>query len=78
MGMPVNGNSSTVVIEALAQKIFELIGRMNLPHRLRDAGVTESDLPRLAQIAFQNRTVQNNPQPITDATQLERLLRDAW
>jgi alcohol dehydrogenase class IV len=53
---------------------------MNLPHRLRDAGVglKESDLPRLAAIAFQNRTVQNNPRPITDVAQLEELLREAW
>jgi alcohol dehydrogenase class IV len=38
----------------------------------------ESDLPNLAQLAFQNRTVQNNPKPITDASQIEQLLLDAW
>ncbi len=78
MGLPVNGISPKVVIEALAQKIHELIGRMNLPQQLRDAGVAESDIPRLAQLAFQNRTVQNNPKPITDVMQLEQLLRGAW
>jgi len=73
-----NGTNSKAVIEALARRIHELIGQMNLPQRLRDAGVDESDLPRLAQIAFQNRTVQNNPQSITDVMELEHLLRSAW
>jgi len=80
MGIPVNGISPNVVVEAMVQKIFHLIGQMNLPQHLRDAGVglQESDLPRLASIAFQNRTVQNNPKPITDVSQLEELLREAW
>lgn len=80
MGIPVNGISSMVVIEALVQKIFHLIRQMNLPQRLRDSGVglQESDLARLAQLAFQNRTVQNNPKPITDVSQIEDLLREAW
>jgi alcohol dehydrogenase class IV len=76
MGIPLTDLEE--VIEAMGQEIFELIGRMDLPQRLRDVGVHESDLPRLAEIAFQNRTVQNNPKPITDVTQLEGLLRDAW
>lgn len=78
MGISSNGTSPMGVIEALGQRVFELIGRMDLPQRLRDAGVAESDLPRLAEIAFKNRTVQNNPKPITNVEQLERLLRDAW
>jgi alcohol dehydrogenase class IV len=78
MKVPENGTSPKRVVEALARHIQELIGRMNLPQRLRDAGITESDIPRLAQLAFQNRTVQNNPKPITDVIQLEQLLRDAW
>ena len=78
MNVPENGSSPKVRIEALAQLISELIRQMDLPQRLRDAAVRESDLPRLAQLAFQNRTVQNNPKPITDVTQLESLLRDAF
>ncbi|HEU0296995.1 MAG TPA: iron-containing alcohol dehydrogenase [Anaerolineales bacterium] len=78
IGVPVNRIDPMVVVEALVQKIYHLINKMNLPQRLRDAGVAESDLPRLAQIAFQNRTVQNNPKPITDPAQLETLLQYAW
>jgi alcohol dehydrogenase len=78
MGVPVNGSNPKGAIEALAQTIHELVGRMDLPQRLRDAGVRQSDLPELARIAFQNRTVQNNPKPISDVAQLEQLLQAAW
>ncbi len=74
----INGISPDDAIENLARKISDLVGRMNLPQRLRDVGVRENDLPRLAQIGFQNRTVQNNIKPIYDAAQIEALLRAAW
>jgi len=80
MGLSGNGSSPKVRVEAMSQNIFQLIGRMNLPQRLRDAGgaLKESDIPHLAELGFQNRTVQNNPRPITDASQIEELLREAW
>jgi maleylacetate reductase len=78
MNVPGNGTTPKGVVESLAETIFKLIGRMNLPQRLREAGVAESDLPRLAAIAFENRTVRNNPKPIANVEQLLQLLRDAW
>lgn len=78
MGVSFDGISPQGIIKVMGQRIFELIGRMHLPQRLREAGVAESDLPRLAELAFANRTVQNNPKPIASVEQLERLLRNAW
>ncbi len=80
MGLAVDRIDPVTAVEALAQKILELVGKMHLPQRLREAGVAlqESDLPSLAQFAFQNRTVQNNPKPITEPAQIEALLRAAW
>jgi len=80
MGIPANRINPMVAVEAMVQKIFHLIGQMNLPHRLRDSGVSlqESDLPPIAQLGFQNRTVQNNPKGITAVSQIEKLLREAW
>lgn len=72
------GISPKQVVEAMAEKIYELIQNMNLPQRLRDVAVDESDLPHLARLAFENGTVQNNPKPIIDVAQLEDLFRDAW
>jgi maleylacetate reductase len=79
MGISTNEMSPVMSVEAVVRKIFELIGNMNLPQRLRDAGVDlkEQDLRSLAQLAFQNRTVQNNPKPITEE-QIEALLWNAW
>ncbi len=78
MGIERRDLSPEAAVEALAQRIFALTGQMNLPQRLRDVGVKEADLPHLAQLAFQNKTVQNNPTSITDVKQLEDLLRNAW
>jgi maleylacetate reductase len=78
MNVPENGSSPEERIDALGQRISELIHQMELPQRLRDVGINESDLSRLAEIAFQNRTVQNNPKPIVSAAQLDALLHAAW
>lgn len=78
MGISLNGISPKVALEMLAQNVFDLVGKMNLPQHLRDAGVQESELPHLAQLGFQNRTIQNNPKPITEPAQIEALLRAAW
>jgi alcohol dehydrogenase class IV len=80
MGVPVNRINPMVAVEAMVQKIYHLIGQMNLPQHLHDVGggLREVDVPNLAHLAFQNRTVQNNPKPITDPSQIEQLLMDAW
>lgn len=58
--------------------VAALTQRLGLPQRLRDLGVAEERLPELARIAFENRTVQSNPKPITSVAQIEELLRAAW
>jgi alcohol dehydrogenase class IV len=78
MGMSRDGRSPALVIEALAQGIYDLIGQMDLPQHLREAGVKEADLPEIARLAFQNRTVQINLKPITEPDEIESLLWEAW
>jgi len=78
MGISLAGRSAEAAVEEAIQRIYALIAQMNLPQHLRDVGVREADLPHLAQLAFQNRSVQSNPKPITDAAQIEALLRAAW
>jgi len=70
--------SDEAAAEEAVQRIHDLIGRMNLPQRLRDVGVDEAVLPHLAQVALQSRGVQSNPKPITDAAQIETVLRAMW
>jgi len=78
LGIGPDGHGPVPSVQAAADKVAELSRRMRLPQQLRQAGVRKADLPSLAELAFQNRTVQNNPRPITDAAQIEALLQDAW
>jgi alcohol dehydrogenase class IV len=78
MGIALDDRSAEAVAADAAQGVDDLVGRMNLPQRLRDAGVNEADLPRLAQLALQSRAVQSNPKPIRDAASIEALLRAMW
>src|SRR3989440_397364 len=78
MGIVPSGKSPEAAVEEAVQRIYDLIGRMNLPQHLREVGVQEADLPHLAQLALQSRAVQSNPRPITQAAQIEAVLRAAW
>jgi len=78
MGIATTGRSAEEAVQEAIQAIYTLIGDMHLPQRLRDVGVPESDLPHLAQLALSNRSVQNNPRPVSNAVQLEAILRAAW
>ena len=78
MDISLADKSPEAAVEEAIQRIYDMIGSMNLPQHLRDVGVQEANLPHLAQIAFQSHTVQNNPKPIKEAAQLETVLRAAW
>jgi len=74
----VSSISDEVVAEEVVERIYTFIGQMKLPQHLRSVGVKETDLPNLAQLALQSRAVQSNPKPITNAAQIEAVLRAAW
>lgn len=78
MGLPDPARDPAAAVAEMARRIAALAEQMDLPRRLRDAGVSEDDLPRLARLAVENPTVQNNPRQIESAAQLEALLREAW
>ncbi len=78
MGISVNGGGPASVMDVTARRISDLVADMRLPQRLRDVGVKHDDLARLAELAFQNATVQNNPRRIKDAAEIEGLLEAAW
>ena len=78
MGIALAGRGAADVVEEMAQRIYDLVGSMRLPQRLRDVGVSEADLPSLARLAFTSSTVQSNPRPITGVEQIEEVLLAAW
>lgn len=63
---------------ALIDGLAALSARLGLPQRLRDAGVPESALPRLAAEAMkQTRLLVNNPRPVSEADALA-IYTAAW
>ncbi len=63
---------------AFCDALADLALRCGLPPRLRDSGVPEDALPRLAADAMnQTRLLGNNPRPVTEADALE-IYRQAW
>jgi maleylacetate reductase len=78
LGIERAGRGDEALAAATVEWIGELIERLGLPRRLREAGVGEAELPALAQLAFANPTVRSNPKPVADASQLEEVLRAAW
>lgn len=65
------GDSSLTREEVLSGNAIDRVRKLNatlkIPTRLRDAGVKEADLPRIAQKAFQDASHQGNPRKCTEA-----------
>lgn len=78
MGVTVTGRNVEEAVGEAIEAIYAMIGQMKLPQHLRDVGIAERDLPRLAQVALQSAAVRNNPAPVTEAAQIESILRAAW
>jgi alcohol dehydrogenase class IV len=49
-----------------AAAIADLVARLGLPTRLSDAGASDEDLDAVARMAPGNRSVANNPKPVTE------------
>jgi alcohol dehydrogenase class IV len=62
---------------ALADWVYDLVGQMGLPQRLRDAGVSEHMPPKLAELMLKSTAVQQNPKSVTYDDALA-LLQAAW
>ena len=78
MGIPTDGRKPVQASQILLDKVSGLIEELALPRRLRDVGVQQADLPRLAELALQSRAVQSNPRPIRDAREIQTVLSAAW
>ena len=61
-----------------AAAVADLVARLGLPTRLRDAGVKQDQIPRIAKGAMGNLWLRTNPRPITRQSEVEALLEAAW
>jgi maleylacetate reductase len=62
----------------LADIIANLVTHLGLPSRLRDAGVSEAVLDKVAHAALHDPMLATNPRPITSIDVVRKLLRKAW
>ncbi|OJB47685.1 alcohol dehydrogenase, partial [Burkholderia ubonensis] len=75
---PAAAGSDEAKARALIDEIDRLIAATGIPRKLREVGVTEGDLPRMAAEAMlQTRLLVNNPREVTQADALE-IYRQAW
>ncbi|MGE5265256.1 MAG: iron-containing alcohol dehydrogenase family protein, partial [Acidobacteriota bacterium] len=77
MGIEGEERSDSALAMQAADRVSNFIARMSLPQHLSQVGVKESDLARLAEMAAQSRTVQNNPKPVA-VTDVAAILRAAF
>lgn len=77
LGCPAE-SSPAATAEAGLRRLAEMSLACGIPQRLRDVGVPESDLPRLAAEAMKvTRLLRNNPRELT-AADAERIYREAY
>jgi len=81
----VNGNRQAVIASAvgspdmmLADIVSNLVAALGLPVRLRDAGVTESQIGDVATAAVDDPLLASNPRPISSLDVVLELLKQAW
>jgi maleylacetate reductase len=81
----VNGNRQAVIASAvgspnmmLADIVANLVAALGLPVRLRDAGVTESQIADVAAAAIHDPLLASNPRPILSLDIVLEILKQAW
>lgn len=69
-------------IEGRGKKLHEaisgLVSLLGLPTRLRDCNIPRNLLPSLAQECLNDKWLETNPIPLTDASEIEKILLQAW
>jgi maleylacetate reductase len=81
----VNAERQALVSEALGRPgenagdvVAELVASLGLPGRLRDVGVNQEFLERIAEESMHDRWVHTNPRPIDGPETVRALLDAAW
>jgi len=78
MGVELAGLAPEAAAAAGREAVRRLILDLDLPHRLRDVGVTPDDFPALAADALEDLIVASNPRPVRDVEEVKALLASAY
>jgi len=78
MGLGRENKTDAQMAQVGTDYVEKLIRGLSLPQHLRDASVAENDLLKLAALAFNSATVQNNPRRLASVQEAKTLFRAAW
>jgi len=77
-GAKVNGASCRNDPAGAVELVEALLGTLDLPRRLRDIGIAQTDLKQIAETAMADWFIQRGPRPINGVEDLQHLLELAW
>jgi alcohol dehydrogenase len=66
------------LVAELTETLSRLFRTLNVPRRLRDAGVPRDAFSELASLALEDWFLRNNPRPVQKASEIESILQEAW
>ncbi len=78
LGVADDGLSASANAERAADKIVSFFGSLDMPVRMRDVGVPEGDLPRIAHDAQEEFGLRRNARPVNGAEDLMPLLMEMY
>lgn len=78
MGCDVRDLDDTAASAAGREAVRTLVKDLDLPHRLRDVGVKQSDFPAIAKDALEDLIVATNPRPVGSVEDIIEVLHSAW
>lgn len=78
LGVKKPGMTTEEAAKAVATAVRSLVAKLDLPTHLRDIGVSQSDLPLIAERTMNDFAIGANPRPITSAEEVLALLEEAW
>jgi alcohol dehydrogenase class IV len=73
-----HGDDESADAAAAAEAVAALVTRLGLTARLRDAGVPQSELPAIAQAAWEEAGTHQGPRPAASLDELTGLLQSMW
>lgn len=78
MGIARGDMSDEQMAHATADAVHDLVSQLDVPQRLRDAGVARAMLPKLAENMLISKAVNSNPKPVATLEQAMSILEGAW
>lgn len=78
LGVEVRGMSAADAARAGREAVLALVKDLELPHQLREVGVTRDDFPAIAKDAMEDLIVATNPRPVTGVAEVIAVLDSAW